>query len=151
VGRSEHAVEIEASAARIFPYLVEHEQRLRWMGALAESEPLTDGPPEIGTRFRDVFETHGRRIELEAEVAGYEPGRRLQVRLSTRGFEATSTQELEETDGRTRLTSVLETQARSLAARLAAGVVDRGAHAQLESDLARLKALVEAEAASGEA
>ena len=38
------------------------------MGALTESEPLTDGSPEVGSRFRDVFEDLGQRVELEAEI-----------------------------------------------------------------------------------
>ena len=36
------------------------------MGALVESEPLSEGPPRRGSRYRDVFEDHGQRIELEA-------------------------------------------------------------------------------------
>jgi uncharacterized protein YndB with AHSA1/START domain len=143
VHTNEHAVEIDAPAARVFPYLVESEKRLHWMGALVESEQLTDGPLEVGTVWRDVFEEHGQRIELEAELAELEPGRRIRVRLESRGFDATSTQELEEVDGRTRLRTVIETEYTTLAARLLSLVVSRHAQKQLAADLARLKELVE--------
>ncbi|MGH3116594.1 MAG: SRPBCC family protein, partial [Gaiellales bacterium] len=103
--RNEHTVEIDAPAAAVFPYLVDSAQRLRWMGALKESEPLNGGPPGAGARWRDVFEDHGHRIELEAEVDEYEPVERLRIRLRAGGFEATSEQRLEEASGRTRLTT----------------------------------------------
>jgi uncharacterized membrane protein len=115
------------------------------MGALVESEPLTDGPPEPGSRYRDVFEDHGQRIELEAELVEVEPGERLTVKLVSKGFESTSSQRLEATDEGTRLTAAVETTYTMLAARLLAPLVTRHAQKQLEADLARLKELVEAE------
>jgi hypothetical protein len=115
------------------------------MGALQESEPLTDGEPRVGTRYRDVFVDHGQRIELEAEVVGYEPPRFLQVSLNGDGVEATSSQSLEEADGGTRLTALIETKYTKRLLRMMAGVVTRHAQQRLESDLAELKRIVEAE------
>jgi uncharacterized protein YndB with AHSA1/START domain len=83
------------------------DKRLRWMGVLVESEPLDEG------RFRDVFDDHGHRIEIEAEVVERDPPRLLVVRLRASSFEATSTQRLEAVDGGTRLTTVVETTYRS--------------------------------------
>lgn len=145
--RNEHTVEIDAPAAAVFPYLADSEQRLRWMGALKESERLGDGPTGKGSRSRDVFEDHGQRIELEAEVDLYQPHEHVRIRLRTRGFEGTSEQRLEEANGRTRLTTVIETDYKSFAARLMAGMITRHAQKQLEADLTTLKELVEREAA----
>jgi uncharacterized protein YndB with AHSA1/START domain len=146
--RNEHSVEIAAAPADVFPWLADPERRLRWMGALVESESLTEGPPELGSRYRDVFEDHGQRIELEAELVEVEPGERLTARLMSKGFESTSSQRLEAagTGKRTRLTAAVETRYTMLAARLLAPLVTRHAQKQLEADLARLKELVEAEA-----
>jgi uncharacterized protein YndB with AHSA1/START domain len=146
VHTNEHAVEIDAPAARVFPYLLESEKRLLWMGALVESEQLTNGPVEAGTVWRDVFEELGQRVELEAELKELQPGRRLQIRLDGPGFEATSTQELEEQSGRTSLQTTIETEYTSVAARLLSPLVTRHAQKQLEADHARLKELVEREA-----
>ena len=115
------------------------------MGALIESEALTDGPPEQGSRYRDVFEDHGRRIELEAELVEVDPPRVIVVQLASDAFEATISQRLVEEDGGTRLTAVIDTTYTMLAARLLASVVTRHAQKQLEADLARLKELVESE------
>jgi uncharacterized protein YndB with AHSA1/START domain len=149
VHRNEHTVEIAAAPADVFPWLADSERRLRWMGALVESEPLTEGPAERGSRYRDVFEDHGQRIELEAELVEVAPGERLMARLVSKGFESTSSQRLEATGGGTRLTAAIETRYTMLAARLVAPLVTRHAQKQLEADLVRLKALVEAEAEQG--
>jgi carbon monoxide dehydrogenase subunit G len=121
------------------------------MGALVESEPLTEGPPEEGSRYRDVFEDHGQRIELEAELAEVDAPRRIVVELSADAFEATICQRLEdEEDGGTRLSAVIETTYTGLAARILSGLVTRHAQRQLEGDLDRLKALVESGASAAE-
>jgi hypothetical protein len=125
--------------------------RCRWMGALLESEPLTDGPPRLGSRYRDVFEEHGQRIELEAELVEVDEPHALVVRLVSDLFEATISQRLEPVEGGTRFTAVIETTYLKLAARLLASIVTRHAQAQLEDDLARLKELVEGEPATATA
>ncbi len=146
--RNEHTIVIAAAPADVFPWLADTHRRLRWMGALVESEPLTDGPPAPGSRYRDVFEDHGQRIELEAELVEVEPGERLTARLVSKGFESTSAQRLEPAGGGTLLTATIETRYTMLAARLVGPLVTRHAQKQLETDLARLKELVEAEAAA---
>ncbi len=113
------------------------------MGVLRESEQLTEGAPGHGTRFRDVFEERGQRVEIEAEVVEYEPNERLSTRLRSKLFRATASQQLEERDGRTRVTTVIETQYTGTLARLMSGVITRHAQHQLEADLERLKELVE--------
>jgi uncharacterized protein YndB with AHSA1/START domain len=132
-------VEIAAPPARVFPYLVAREKRLRWMGALAKSDDLGEG------RFHELFEDLGQRIEIETEVVREEPPHLLEVRLRAATFEATSTQRLETTDTGTRLATVVETGYSSRLARLAAPLVARRAQRQLEVDLATLKELVEGE------
>jgi uncharacterized protein YndB with AHSA1/START domain len=146
VHRNEHSVEIDRPPEAVFPYLVEAEKRLRWMGALTEAEQVTNGPPGLGTRFRDVFESHGQRFEIDAEIVEWEPSERLATRLRANAFESTGRQRLDRLDGRTRLTSTVETEYRSRMARLMAGVITRHAQTQLEEDHARLKEIVESDA-----
>jgi uncharacterized protein YndB with AHSA1/START domain len=151
VHRNEHSVEIDRPPEAVFPYLVDAEKRLRWMGALKEAEQVTDGPPRLGTRFRDVFESHGQRFEIDAEIVEWEPSERVATRLRADAFDSTGRQRLERLDGRTRLTTLIETQHRSRMARLMAGVITRHAQTQLERDHARLKEILEDEAASASA
>jgi len=142
---NEHSVEIDRPSSKVFPYLVESGQRLRWMGALAESEQVTEGEPGLGTRFRDVFEDHGQRVEIDAEVVEWQPTERLAIRLGASSFQSTGTHELRESDGRTTVTTRMETEYTSRMARLMAGVITRHAQTRLEEDLVRLKQLVESE------
>lgn len=143
--RNAHAVEIDRPAATIFPYLVGCDGRRRWMGVLVACEQVTDGAPGRGTRFRDVFEDRGQRIVIDAEVVEYEPSERFATRLRSKAFHATTSQRLEERDGRTRVTTVIDTEYTNRMVRLMAGVITRHAQRQLETDLARLKEVVEAE------
>ncbi|HEX2111162.1 MAG TPA: SRPBCC family protein [Gaiellaceae bacterium] len=143
--RNEHSVEIDRPPEAVFPYLVEADKRLRWMGALKEAEQLTDGSPGLGTRFRDVFEDRGQRFEIDTEIVEWEPGERLGTRLRANAFESSGRQELERLDGRTRLTTTIETEYRSRMARLMAGVITRHAQTQLEQDHARLKTVLESQ------
>jgi uncharacterized protein YndB with AHSA1/START domain len=130
-------VEIDAPPERVFPYLVGSDERLQWMGLLVESEPLEE------RRFRDVFLDHGHRIELEAEVTTFDPPRRLEVHLVADAFTAQSRHVLEETDGRTRLRTTVETEYTKRLARLAGPLVTRRAQHQLQADHRTLKNLLE--------
>ncbi len=143
--RNAHAIEIDRPAATVFPYLVGCHERRRWMGVLVECEQVTDGAPGRGTRFRDVFEDRGQRVVIDAEVVDYEPSERFVTRLRSSAFHATTSQRLEERDGRTRLTTVIDTEYTNRMVRLMAGVITRHAQQRLETDLARLKEIVEAE------
>ncbi len=142
--RNEHSVEIAAAPAEVFPWLAASDRRCEWMSALTESEPLTEGSPGIGSRFRDVFEDLGQRVELEAEIVELDPPHAMTVQLVSKVFDATSSQRLEELEGgRTRLIAVIDTEYKQRAARIAAPVVTRHAQKRLEQDLERLKELVE--------
>lgn len=144
VHTNEHTVEIARPAPHVFAYLAASDRRQRWMAALKESEQVSDGPVGLGTRFRDVFEDHGQRFEIDAEIVEWEPHDRLAIRLTASAFESTVTQVLEPADGTTRLTTRMETEYKSALARLMAGVVTGHAQKQLEDDHARLKEILEA-------
>lgn len=140
---NEYQVEIERPAAQVFPHLVTSERRMRWMGALKESKQVTDGQPAKGTRFEDVFEDHGQRFEVEAEIVELRAPEVIRLKLEGSAFESEVTQTLEERDGNTLLTTRIETEYHSALARLMSGVVTGHAQKQLEEDLERLKSLLE--------
>jgi uncharacterized protein YndB with AHSA1/START domain len=141
--RNEHVVAIDLPPEDVFPWLAESERRLRWMGALVESEALTDGPAAAGSRFRDVFEEHGRRFELEAELVEVDGPRRLVVHLVSDAFESTIVETLEDEGGATRLRAIIETTYSMRGARFLAPIATGLAQRRLEADLARLKQLLE--------
>jgi uncharacterized protein YndB with AHSA1/START domain len=144
VHRNEHSVEIDAPAERVFAYVAEPEHMRKWIGGLIEFRPLDEGP-QLGSRAIQVVELSGKKWELESEITRYEPPELLEARLvAPNGFESVASYELEEADGRTRVTTRMTTEYKHRVARLLGGVVTRQAQRKLVSDLERLKQAVEA-------
>jgi carbon monoxide dehydrogenase subunit G len=137
VHRTEASVEIAARPEAVFARIVDPAERLRWVKGLVESEPTG------GSGYREVVEDHGLRLEMDVETIRAEPPLALDGHMTGRGFEATVRNQLEETDGGTRLTVTVDTEYKGLAARLAAPVVTRHAQASLEASLATLKQISE--------
>ena len=113
-----------------------------WVGGLVEFRPLGPGP-ELGSRAIQVVEVSGSPWEIESEIVGYEPPRRLEARLRHKSFESLATYEVEPAGERTRLTATMDSEYKQMAVRLMAGVVTRQVQKKLEADLARLKQVVE--------
>ena len=146
--RTEHTVDIAAPRERVFAWLTEPELMLRWVGGLREFRPL-DPEPGPGARAQQVVELGGRRMDVRSEITRYEAGKAVEARLDGKGFEVETAYSLDATDGTTtRVLATVHTRLHGLGGRLLGGVVERGAQRKLEGDLARLKELVEADAAS---
>jgi hypothetical protein len=126
----------------VFEYVAEPERMREWVGGLVEFRPLGPGP-ELGSRAIQVVEVSGSPWEIQSEIVAYEPPRRLEARLRHKSFESLATYEVETAGERTRLTATMESEYKQMAARLMAGVVTRQVQKKLESDLARLKQVVE--------
>jgi uncharacterized protein YndB with AHSA1/START domain len=142
VHRTEHSVEIDAPAERVFPYLAEPELMRTWIGGLVEFRPIDDGPA-LGSRAIQVVELAGKKWDVESELTRYEPPRELEARLvASNAFESVARYRLEETAAGTRVTTTMESEYR--VTRLLRGLIARKAQSKLESDLARLKQVVEA-------
>lgn len=144
VHTNEHTIEIDRPPPHVFAYLAASERRQRWMSALKESEQVSEGPVGLGTKFKDVFEDHGQRFEIDAEIIEWEPHEKLVIDLKASAFESKVIQLLAPGEnGGTRLTTRMETEYKSALARLMAGVVTGHAQKQLEEDLATLKEILE--------
>lgn len=144
--RTEHTIEIAAPRERVFAWLTEPELMLRWVGGLRAFRPL-DPEPGPGARAEQVVELGGRRMDVRSEITRFEPERAVEAQLHGKGFEVETAYALEAADGATRVRATVHTRLHGLGGRLLGGVVERGAQRKLESDLARLKELVEADAA----
>lgn len=115
------------------------------MPGLLRVEVLTNGPTEVGTRFRATRRVMGREASQELEVSAFEPPGGLVLRAEAGGVEALAAVMLEpEDDGRaTRLGVDVRLKPRSMLARLAVGLVEGVARPLVEGDLDDLKAAIE--------
>jgi hypothetical protein len=73
-------IEIARPTSEVFSYLTDPAKLPEWQGT-AEVEQLTPGPVREGTRFREVHERMGRRIESVTEVTGYDLDRHFAVSI----------------------------------------------------------------------
>jgi|RhiMetdeSRZDD1v2_1073273.scaffolds.fasta_scaffold91240_5 uncharacterized protein YndB with AHSA1/START domain len=70
------SIEIAAAPADVIKFIAEPANAPKWMKALDVAELLTPGPIGPGTRFREVQNAGGERIESICEITELEPGRR---------------------------------------------------------------------------
>jgi Polyketide cyclase / dehydrase and lipid transport len=87
----------------------------------------------------------GRDWTFEGEVLELQPERRIAVCTRGRGLVLTSTYDLEPAERGSRLTVHVRTEFTRVFARLLEGIVEREGQRKLETDLERLRALVESE------
>jgi uncharacterized protein YndB with AHSA1/START domain len=146
-GRLQGAVEIDRSPAEVFAWLSQKDKLTRWVGWLVEVRET--GPLQVGARR--VWVMHdpnlGRPIEIVADVEAYEPPRRLSVHTAMAGgFDGNASYTVVDLGaGRTRLETDSRFQFHHWLARLMKPLVARAARRKMHEDLARLKALAEAE------
>jgi uncharacterized protein YndB with AHSA1/START domain len=139
-----HSVVIPRPPADVFPWLLEEDKVPRWTGSLESYELVGPGPIGQGSRLRQVLDIGGRRIDVQLEVARYDPPRTAESRFSSNGIDVVTAYSLSGEDGATRLTQTLEAKPTSLSARLLLPVLQPRLERKLTDDLERLRELLAA-------
>jgi len=153
-GRTTVQVEIGRPPSEVFLHIQDPQLLQQWTG-LTEIE-LLDGPPvRVGSRARAALVARGQRTELESEVTAMERDRLFTFVLRTAGaapvgFTQLSRFALDENDGRTRLSVTADTSYEGVVARLFEPLMTPLAQGELERQIHRLKAQVEASAVLAE-
>jgi ribosome-associated toxin RatA of RatAB toxin-antitoxin module len=70
-----NSAEIHAPADRVFDFIAQAERNAEWVPDVLQSERLTPGPTQVGTRFRFVSRIAGIPIDITDEVTAFQPGR----------------------------------------------------------------------------
>ena len=151
----EESVLINRPAQDVFAYLEVRAHDADWMEAVVESEWLDEAANhptsiEIGRRGRMVLKMPGRRAEFVDEVTDYVPGHRIAHRTVDGPFDL-RTACLCEPEGaacRATVVGVVDRLPGGVLGRLAEPFFLRTMRRGFRSDLARLKHILEAEAAS---
>ena len=110
--RSESSIEIDRPIEDVFRCTNEHVAD--WSIVVVEDQPIDEGPPRVGSRFRTITEDHGQRLEFIGEVTRYDPPRHSAVHLTGEKFDIDAEYEFEDLSGRTRVTQVSQVQGKGL-------------------------------------
>ncbi len=137
---------IEGPIERVWEFVDKPENELLWQASASEREVLTEGPIEKGTRIKQTERFLGRRIESEWEIIEHYPYHRAD-RTLTGPVPMESSWRLEPTEMGTLFTMELEAPEGfgGFFGKLAEPLVVKIARRDFESNLAKLKDLIEAE------
>ena len=145
----ERSIVIDRPAEEVWEFVHDTADNILWQTTLAESEKLTEGPMDVGTRVREVRHFLGLRIESTWEMTEYEPNRRSAIRGVSGPIPLSGRYRVEAFEGGTRFTVTGELDAHGffkLAEPVFAGIAGR----ELEANLGHLKDLLEAPSQEGE-
>ena len=101
-------IEIPRTPDKIFDFVADLRNHLVWSTDLEAVEPLTPGPPAVGSRYR--FRQRlgdDRRIEFVTQVIDYQPGWRFETVLDDGLHHQTTAYTLRPVKGGTEVTSAL--------------------------------------------
>lgn len=146
--RCESTVTIAKSPEDVFPWLVDDDKVPQWMSGLEQYEPVDPGPLHVGARIHQKLSVSGQQLSFELEVVELAPPRRAVLRFEGSGFKAANEYDLADAAGGARVTWVVGGDTTSFKAKLVAPMVQAKLQEKLDADLARLRALLEGEAAA---
>ncbi|MEW6323611.1 MAG: SRPBCC family protein [Acidobacteriota bacterium] len=141
-------LEINRPPEQVFPWLTEPARLTRWVSWLQDVRDESPGVTGVGQRARWMMDDPNMNqiVELVVTTRRQEPNRLLEASVSSPvGFDGTVTYALVDLGGRTRLEHSSDYRFHQWFARLMTPVIMPSAEKKLEGDLARLKALIEAE------
>jgi len=139
----ERSIVIDRPVEEVWEFVHDTANNVLWQTTLAESEKLTEGPMDVGTRVREVRHFLGLRIESTWEMTEYEPTRRSAIRGISGPIPLSGSYRLEEADAGTKLTVSGELDAHGFF-KLAEPIFARITGRELEANLGHLKDLLEA-------
>ena len=64
---------IDRPVKDVFAFVVNPDNMPKWNSAVVSLQQITPGKIDVGTKFKNVGEALGRRIEGEMQVVAFEP------------------------------------------------------------------------------
>lgn len=148
MGNLELSVSIDASTEKVFDILSDLSKGAERMSQIEIIEVLTEGPVQVGTRWKETRMMMGHATTEELTVTQYDPPNRFGVGGESCGTRFDSLFECQSKDNGTEVTFTLDTKSITLFAKLMAplGWLMMGSMRKcLEQDLADLKKAAETE------
>jgi carbon monoxide dehydrogenase subunit G len=146
--RCESTVTIAKPPEEVFPWLIDADKVPQWMSGLEQYEPLEPGPLHIGSRIHQRLSVSGQNLGFELEVTELAPPRSAVLRFEGSGFKAANQYTVTESAGGAHVVWVVSGDTTSFKAKLVAPMVQAKLQEKHDGDLARLRALLQGEAAA---
>ena len=141
----EHNVVINRPIEEVFAYATNVENAPKWKSRLLEVRRISEGPVGVGTREVHVGKVLGWKPKTTVEITEYEPNRKVGFKTISGPLSAKGEFIFESVEGGARVTLVAGREPSGFL-KLIGPIVARIAQRQLETDLAKLKELLEAQA-----
>jgi hypothetical protein len=77
-------IHLNQPVEHVFAFLMDTSKLATWQSNLIKTEPLTEGPLRLGSRFREVRRLGRRESEFEGEITAFEVNRRFETKTLTK-------------------------------------------------------------------
>jgi carbon monoxide dehydrogenase subunit G len=146
--RCESTVLVAKRPEEVFPWLLEDAKVPQWMSRLQVYEPREPGPLRVGSKIDQELLVGGNPLRFVLEITELDAPRRAVLRFEGSGFRAVNEYVVSESDEGSRVSWVVSGETTSFKAKLIAPMVQAKLQEKHDGDLARLRALLEGEAAA---
>jgi uncharacterized membrane protein len=137
---------INKTVDEVFAHVTDVKTWSHWEAGLLKAEQTSDGPISVGTTFKGMNQALGQRMEWTSEVTNYTPCESWGQKIISKGWSTEEGLAFEPFQGSaTKFSLVSELKMGGLL-RLFAPLITRKMQKQIESNLVRLKNILEAPA-----
>ena len=133
---------IDKPVKDVFAFITNPANMSKWNAAIVSMEQITPGAVGLGTKFKNVGEMMGRRIEGEMEVIAFEPDSKYGFQMNAGPMQINMTITFKTVGTGTKLS--LNAQGNPAGVfKLAEPVMQGRVKSMMEENLARLKSVLE--------
>lgn len=140
--RYEQSIVVNAPADKVFAYVSDMSKLAEWGGFGNVVRPTSQGAVGVGSTYECDGKQFGRHTD-QVTITELVPNKRFVSETKGDTGHSRNTFELEERDGATKVTKVLEFIKPAITTRLAAPMLKKMAPGNLAKDLERIKARIE--------
>jgi len=135
---------IDKPVKDVFAFVTNPNNMSKWNSAVVSMQQITPGPVGMGTKFKNVGEMLGRRIEGEMQVVAFEPDTKYGFQMNAGPMQVNVILTFKTVGTGTKLN--LNAQGNPAGVfKLAEGVMQGRVKSMMEENLARLKSVLEKE------
>jgi carbon monoxide dehydrogenase subunit G len=133
---------IDRPVKDVFAFITNPANMSKWNSAVVSMEQITPGAVGVGTKFKNIGEMMGRRIEGEMEVIAFEPDSKYGFQMNAGPMQVNVTLTFKTVGTGTKLSLNAQGNPGGIF-KLAEGVMQGRVKSMMEENLARLKSVLE--------